>query len=49
MLNIVPFGAAVLEKKIFKHFPMVFITYVKVIKALGAGPFVTPGASFEQT
>jgi len=44
MLNIVPFGAAVLEKKIFKHFPIYH--YVKVY-ASGAGPFVTLGTSFE--
>jgi len=45
MLNIVPFGAADLEK-IFKHF--LIYHYVKV-KAPGAGPYMTLLTSFEQT
>jgi len=44
MLNIVPFGAAVLEK-IFKHFPIYH--YVKVY-APGTEPYMTLGTSFEQ-
>jgi len=44
--NIVPFDAAVLEKKIFKQFPIYH--YVKVF-APGAGPYMTLETSFEQT
>jgi len=44
MLNIVSFGAAVHEKKVFKHFP---IYHNVKVQALGVGPFVTPGTSFE--
>jgi len=46
MLNIVQFGAAVLEKKIFKHF--LINHYVKV-QVPGAGPYMTLGTSIEQT
>jgi len=45
MLNIVPFGAAVLEKKIFNHFPI--YQYVKV-SVPGPGPYMTPGTLIEQ-
>jgi len=44
MLNIVPFGAAVLEK-ILKHLPIYH--YVKVY-GHGAGPYIILGTSFEQ-
>jgi len=45
MLNIVPFGAVVLEK-IFKHVP---IYHNVKVYAPGVGPFMTPNTLFERT
>jgi len=47
MLQNVPFGAAVLEEKIFKHFPIYYYMYVQVY-APGVGPYMTLGTSFGQ-
>jgi len=44
MLYIVPFGAAVMEKIIFKAFP--YISVCTNYKPCGARPFMTPGTSF---
>jgi len=46
MLNIIPFGEAVLEKKIVEEFP-----YISICKSLSpwGGPNMTPGTLFEQT
>jgi len=45
MLNIVLFGAAVLEKKSFKAYP-----YISLCKSLNhwCGPYIILGTSFEQ-
>jgi len=46
-LNIVPFGAAVLEKKIFEAFPNISIC--KNLSPWGGAIYITLGTSFEQT